>query len=65
MKLDSIADYFLRSGLFYFRPAGDPYQLLFFPKDSYRAYRDQNGDLENVVLIYSFNVQEQMHWMLT
>ena len=60
MKLDSIVDYFLcdGQGLFYFRPSGDSYQLLFFPKDSYRAYRDQNGDLENVVLIYSFNVQE-------
>jgi len=60
MKLDSIVDYFLcdGQGLFYFRPSGDDYQLLFFPKDSYRAYRDQNGDLDNVVLIYSFNVQE-------
>ena len=60
MKLDSIVDYFLcdGQGLFYFRPSGDDYQLLFFPKDNYRAYRDQNGDLENVVLIYTFNVQE-------
>ena len=60
MKLDSIVDYFLcdGQGLFYFRPSGDDYQLLFFPKDNYRAYRDQNGDLESVVLIYSFSVQE-------
>ena len=60
MKLDSIVDYFLcdGQGLFYFRPSGEDYQLLFFPKDSYRAFRDQNGDLDNVVLIYSFNVQE-------
>ncbi len=39
MKLDSIVDYFLcdGQGLFYFRPSGDDYQLLFFPKDHYRS----------------------------
>ena len=54
MKLDSIVDYFLcdGQGLFYFRPNGDSYQILYFPKDSYRAYRDQAGELESVVLIY-------------
>ena len=59
MKLDSIVDYFLcdGQGLFYFRPTGDNYQLLYFPKDSYRAYRDQTGELESVVLIYHFNVR--------
>ena len=59
MKLDSIVDYFLcdGQGLFYFRPAGDNYQLLYFPKDNYRAYRDQNNDLTSIVLVYSFNVQ--------
>ena len=60
MKFESIVDYFLcdGAGLFYFRPAGDSYQILYFPKESYRAYRDQNGDLESVVLIYHFNVQK-------
>ena len=60
MKLDSIVDYFLcdGQGLFYFRPQGDSYQLLFFPKDAYRAYRDQNSEIETVELIYSFNVNE-------
>ena len=60
MKLDSICDYFLcdGQGLFYFRPANDTYQILYFPKDSYRCYRDQKGDIESVVLIYSFNVRE-------
>ena len=34
MKLDSIVDYFLcdGQGLFYFRPQGETYQLLYFPK---------------------------------
>ena len=60
MKLDSIVDYFLcdGQGLFYFRPSGDEYQLLYFPKENYRAYRDQEGNLSSVVLTYSFNVQD-------
>ena len=60
MKLDSIVDYFLcdGQGLFYFRPSGDSYQLMFFPKDSYRAYRDQNSEIDQVELIYSFKVNE-------
>ncbi len=59
MKLDSIVDYFLcdGQGLFYFRPVGDNYQLLYFPKNNYRAYRDQNNNLSSIVLIYSFKVQ--------
>jgi hypothetical protein len=59
MKLDSIVDYFLcdGQGLFYFRPVGDNYQLLYFPKNNYRAFRDQNNNLSSIVLIYSFNVQ--------
>ena len=62
MKFDSIVDYFLcdGQGLFYFRPTGDNYQLLFFSKDNYRAYRDQNNELESLVLIYSFSVQEPL-----
>jgi len=60
MKLDSIVDYFLcdGQGLFYFRPSGDDYQLLYFPKENYRAYRDQEGALSSVVLRYTFNVQD-------
>jgi hypothetical protein len=62
MKLDSIVDYFLcdGQGLFYFSPTGDQYQLLFFPKDSYRAYRDQNNELESIVLVYSFAVKQRI-----
>ena len=60
MKLESIIDYFLcdGQGLFYFRPSGETYQLLYFPKDSYRAYRDQFGEIESVELIYSFSAKE-------
>ena len=60
MKLESIVDYFLcdGQGLFYFRPNGESYQMFYFPKDQYRCYRDQQGDIESVVLIYSFNVKQ-------
>ena len=60
MKFESIVDYFLcdGNGLFYFRPNGESYQILYFPQDSYRAYRDQNGELESVVLVYSFHVKQ-------
>ena len=59
MKFDSIIDHFLcdGQGLFYFRPSGDTYQLLYFPKDRYRAYRDQTGKIDSVTLIYSFAVK--------
>jgi hypothetical protein len=60
MKLESIVDYFLcdGQGLFYFRPNGETYQMLYFPKDSYRCYRNQTGEIDNVVLVYSFAVKE-------
>jgi hypothetical protein len=32
--------------------------MLYFPKDAYRAYRDQNNELESIVLIYSFAVKD-------
>jgi len=59
MKLDSIVDYFLcdGQGLFYFRPSGESYQILYFAKNQYRTYRDQQNELDNVTLIYNFNVQ--------
>ena len=61
MKLESIIDYFLcdGQGLFYFRPSGETYQLLYFPKDSYRAYRDQYGEIDTLEIIYSFAVKER------
>jgi len=59
MKLDSIVDYFLcdGQGLFYFRPTGDTYQILYFAKNQYRTYRNQQNELDSVALIYNFNVQ--------
>ncbi len=45
-------------GLFYFRP--DPkmkYQIYFFNKNQYRVYHDINGNIQEVVIIYSFKVR--------
>ena len=60
MRLESIVDYFMcdGQGLFYFRPNGESYQIMYFPKESYRAYRDQEDKLESVTLRYSFRVRE-------
>ena len=48
------------SGLFYFRP--DPklkYQVYFFNKNQYRVYHDLNGEVEEVIIIYSYKVKNQ------
>jgi len=45
-------------GLFYFRP--DPklkYQIYFFNKEQYRVYHDVNGNIEEVVIIYSYKIR--------
>jgi hypothetical protein len=45
-------------GLFYFRP--DPklkYQIYFFSKNQYRVYHDVNGEIEEVVILYSYKVR--------
>lgn len=44
--------------MFYFRP--DPklkYQIYFFSKNQYRVYHDINGDIEEVVILYSYKVR--------
>ena len=59
MRMEGIIDDFLidGKGLFYFRPVNDTYRLMWFSKDNYRAYYDAQGELEEVELIYSFNVR--------
>lgn len=47
-------------GLFYFRP--DPklkYQIYFFNKNQYRVYHDLNGNVEEVVILYSYKVKNR------
>ena len=58
-RLEGIVDDFLidGKGLFYFRPVGDGYRILWFNKDNYRAYYDAKGELEELELIYSFQIK--------
>jgi len=45
-------------GLFYFRPDQKlKYQIYFFNKGQYRVYHDVNGELNEVVIIYSYKVR--------
>lgn len=59
-RLEGIVDDFLLDGkgLWYFRPVGDTYRLMWFSKENYRAYYDAAGQLEEVELIYSFTVRD-------
>ena len=67
MRMEGIIDDFLidGKGLFYFRPVKDTYRLMWFSKDNYRAYYDAQGELEEVELIYSFNVRSGLGPLVT
>ena len=58
-RLDSIWDYFLcdGQGLFYIRPTISNYRLYFFRKHEYRTYYNVDGELDEVVIIYSYKVK--------
>ena len=58
-RLEGIVDDFLidGKGLFYFRPVGDSYRIMWFSKENYRAYYDSSGGLDEIELIYSFTVR--------
>ena len=60
-RLDSIWDYFLcdGKGLFYIRPTKDNYRLYYFRNHEYRSYYNVDGELEQVVIIYSYKVKTQ------
>jgi hypothetical protein len=59
-RLEGIVDDFLidGKGLWYFRPVGETYRLMWFNRENYRAYYDPAGGLDEVELIYSFSVRE-------
>jgi hypothetical protein len=58
-RLDSIWDYFLcdGQGIFYIRPTQNNYRLYFFRKHEYRSYYNVDGELDEVVIIYSYKVR--------
>lgn len=58
-RLDSIWEYFLcdGKGLFYIRPTKNNYRLYYFREHEYRAYYNVDGELDEVVIIYSYKVR--------
>jgi hypothetical protein len=58
-RLDSMWDRFLAygKGLFYIRPTKKTYRLYWFDKDAYRTYYSPDGELEEVIIIYSYKVK--------
>ena len=58
-RLDSIWDYFLcdGQGIFYIRPTKTNYRLYYFRKHEYRSYYNVDGQLDEVVIIYSYKVR--------
>jgi hypothetical protein len=58
-RLDSIWEYFLcdGKGLFYIRPTKTNYRLYYFREHEYRAYYNVDGELDEVVIIYSYKVR--------
>lgn len=60
IRLDSIWDYFLcdGKGIFYIRPTKSNYRLYYFRKHEYRSYYNVDGELDEVVIIYSYKVKK-------
>jgi hypothetical protein len=58
-RLDSIWDYFLcdGKGLFYIRPTKQNYRLYYFREHEYRSFYNVDGELEEVIIIYSYKVR--------
>jgi hypothetical protein len=59
-RLDSIWEYFLcdGKGLFYIRPTKQNYRLYYFREHEHRAYYNVDGELDEVVIIYSYKVRK-------
>jgi hypothetical protein len=59
IRLDSIWDYFLcdGKGIFYIRPTKQNYRIYYFREHEYRSYYNVDGELEEVVIIYSYKVR--------
>lgn len=58
-RLEGIVDDFICQGvgLWFFRPVGDTYRIMWFSKENYRAYYDSDEQLEELDLIYSFRAR--------
>lgn len=70
LYLDRLWDLLLCKGqiLLYLRPTGETYRIYFYDKDSFRPYYNGDGDLEEVVIVYSYKKrsqigQHEMRWI--
>jgi hypothetical protein len=61
-RLEGVVDDFIAQGkgLWFFRPVRDTYRIMWFNKDDYRAYYDAQEEIEEVDLIYSFKVRQDL-----
>ena len=59
-RLDSIWEYYLcdGQGLFYIRPTESNYRLYYFREHEYRSFYGVDGELEEVIIIYSYKVRQ-------
>lgn len=60
-RLEAMIDAYLLDGrgLLYARPSKDLYRLHYFTKEQFRTYYDEEGELEEVQIIYPFRVRMQ------
>jgi len=60
VRLDSLWDYFLcdGKGLFYIRPTTKNYRIYYFREHEYRTFYNVDGELEEVIVIYSYKVRK-------
>jgi len=61
-RLEGIVDDFICQGvgLWFFRPVGDSYRIMWFSKENYRAYYDASEQLEELDLIYSYRARAEI-----
>ena len=61
-RLEGVSDDFLAlgQGLWFFRPVRDTYRIMWFSKENYRAYYDAQEEIEEVDLVYSFQVRDTL-----
>jgi hypothetical protein len=59
-RLEAMIDAFLidGKGLLYMCPSRDLYRIHYFIKDQFRAYYDEDGQLEEIQIIYPFQVRQ-------
>jgi hypothetical protein len=60
-RLEGVVDEFLSAGqgLWFFRPVRDTYRIMWFSRENYRAYYDALEEIEEVDLVYSYQVRQE------